>query len=448
MRRRLSRRGVLAAGGASALAALAGCSSVPFVGGGNDDDQLPDYDLARLAATIRDSRVETSEVYPAPVPESLVDTHRERATTLLDSVPESPSFPNEATQTTVRHAYDDAADRLSDADNVDDPITLDDVGTWEYARDDAAAAAYAYRAASGDFDAADAAQWRRRVETAYRTERRERPYRGETVLDALAVAAELESRLETASRWLQPDESLPENPETTPERVGDVAARLERADAGVATVHGLRGVRPVDDLPDHWSAIAEAAGRLDEVYRETVEAAPPFLEEYSRDDLEPNEVFDTEVSNAMAAHSLIEAAVPDPDIENAESALARSDYAVAVRKYTWALLGALVVVRSADAIRNGEHGTPPDVAAVRDARETAVNAVRSLESEGTGQLTEQLTAGLRRHINYWDQDLLSERAHDRIVVRAAGGYAYVTYAAEQVPAVTDRVARELGVDGE
>jgi len=443
--RRLTRRSVLAAGGTSALAALAGCSNVPFVGGGSDSS-LPDYDLASLTERVRDSRVETRQVYPAPVPESLVETHRERATSLFESVPESPSFPNETVQTAVRHAYDHAADRLSDTDEVDAPITLDDVGTWEYARDDAAAAAYAYRAASGDFDAADAAQWRRRVADDYRTERSERPYRGETVLDALVVAAELESRLETASRWLRPNEAFPENPETAPERASDVAEDIERADAGVTTVRALREAQSAEELPDHWSAIADAAGRLDEVYRETVAEAAPLLEEYSRDDLEPNEVFDTDVSNATAAHNLFEAAVPDPDIENAKSALARSDYAVAVREYTQALLGTLVVARSADAIRNGEHGTPPDVAAVRDARETAVDAVRGLESERGGLLTEQLAAGLWRHIDYRDRGLLSEHVHDRSVVRAAGGYAYVAYAAEQVPAVADRVARELGVD--
>jgi hypothetical protein len=442
--RRLSRRGVLAAGGASALAALAGCSSVPFVGGGSDDDPLPEYNVADLAETIRTSRVETSAVYPAPVPESLVDAHRRRATDLLDSVPESPSFPNEAVQTAVRHEYDHAADRLSDTGDVDDPITLADVGTWEYARDDAAAAAFAYRAASGEFDAAEAARWRRRVEDDYRTERRERPYRGETVLDALAVAAELESRLETASRWLTPNERFPERPETVPSEAGDVAADIERADAGVTTVRGLRDARAPDELPDHWSAIADAAGELEDVYHETVAEVAPYLD----GDPEPGGVYDADVGTSTAAHHLFEAAAPDYDVERAESALVRSDYAVAVQQYTRALLGVLVVARSAGAIRAGEHGTPPDVAAVRDARQTAVDAVRSLESERRGLLAEQLAAGLRRHIDYRDRNLLSEHAHDRSVVRAAGGYAYVAYAAEQVPAVADRVARELDADGE
>ncbi|MDH5020084.1 hypothetical protein [Halobacterium rubrum] len=444
MTRRLSRRGVLAAGGASALAALAGCSSVPFVGGGSDDDPLPEYDVADLAETIRTSRVETSAVYPAPVPESLVDAHRRRATDLLDSVPESPSFPNEAIQTAVRHEYEHAADRLSDTDDVDDPITLDDVGTWEHARDDAAAAAFAYRAASGEFDAADAARWRRRVEDDYRTERRARPYRGETVLDALAVAAELEERLETARRWLRPNESFPENPETAPREVGDVAADLERADAGVATVRGLREARPDDGLSDHWGAIAGAAGELDDVYHETVDEVAPYLE----GDPEPGEIFDSDVSNATAAHDLFEAAVPHPDIERAEAALARSNYATAVREYTRALLGSLVVARSADAIQAGEHGTPPDVATVRNTRQTAVDAVHSLESDRQSLLAEQLATGLRRHIDYRDRNLLSEHANDRSVVRAAGGYTYVAYAAEQVPAVADRVARELDANGE
>lgn len=44
-------------------------------------------------------------------------------------VTEPPSFPNEAFQTAVGHADDHATDRLSDTDDVDDPITLDDVGT-------------------------------------------------------------------------------------------------------------------------------------------------------------------------------------------------------------------------------------------------------------------------------------------------------------------------------
>jgi len=437
-----TRRAVLATGGASALAALAGCSSVPFVGGGGGtDDQLPDYDLAGLAETVRDSRVETSEVYPAPVPGSLVDTHRERATDLLDSVPESPSFPNEAVRAAVRRERESAAAQLPADDEVTAPVTIDDVDSWEHARDSAAAAAFAHRAASGDFDAADAASWRRRVEADYRTERRERPYRGEAAAQAVAVAAELESRLRTANRWLSPDRAFPERPATSLDAVADLAASLERADAAVATVRGLREARRGDGLPDHWSAVAETAGELETIYHETVGELE--LGDVVGDDASWSAVLGLDADESTAAHQVFDSAAPSSPRERGDAAVERSNYAVAVLEYADALLGALVLSRAVDDVRSGDHGTPPDVDAVRATRAAAVDAADAVAAEHSGPLRALLAADLRRQIDYRDRSLLDDLAHDRSVVRAAGGYAYVTYAAEQLPAVLDRVAAEL-----
>jgi len=440
--RQLTRRSVLAAGGASALAALAGCSSVPVLGDGNGDDELPDYDVASLAATIRDSRVDTTEAYPGSVPASLVDAHRERTTDLVDSVPESPSFPNSAVQAKVRNKRESAVSRLPAEGAVEAPVTLDDVDTWEHARDDAAAAAYAYRAASGDFDAEDAAAWRRRVETDYRTERRERPYRGETPAEALAVTAELESRLDTARRWLSPDRAFPERPASSLDAVDDLASNLERADAAVATVRGLREARPDGGLPDHWNAIAETAGELGEVYEETVDELA--LRDVVAGDSWRREAFDRDVGESTAAHHLFHVAAPSPERERGDTAVERSNYAVAVLEYADALLGALVLSQAVDDVRSGDHGTPPNVDVVQSTRAAAIDAVDAVAAEQSGPLGALLAADLRRQIDYRDRNLLQDLASDRHVVRAAGGYAYVTYAADQLPAVVDRVIAELG----
>lgn len=433
---RYTRRGALAAG-ASTLAALSGCSSLPFVGNGGNS--LPDYDWLDLSEAVRGSRVPPVEAYPGPVPSSLLVTHRQRAETLLESVPESPSFPNTAISEDLRQDRERVADRLADRSTPDDP-SPGDLDDLEYLRRSTADVAFAYRAASGDFDAADAASWRERVRDDYRSLHSERTYTGSTPAEAVVAASTLEAGLADARLSIEPDRAFPANPKQAPFTAGELAGELEDADAALATVRGLSDARRDDTGTDHWNAVVSASGVLAGAYEATRDEHAPYLSEQSRlrdvvgdrsvEDTPRAELFRLGESNAIRGK------------RTAEEAASRGDYATALLAYVRGLVGTLATARSVEAVRDGDHGVPPDAAAVEARRTAAVDALRDARAAEPAVLASAAADPLWHVLDDAD-DRLVDGPTNLGVVHAAGKYAYVEYAAGALPNVVDRAATEL-----
>jgi hypothetical protein len=434
---RYTRRGTLAAG-ASTLAALAGCSSLPFTDDDGSDD-LPSYDKLELASAARENAYDPPEWYPGPVPSSLLETHRSRTLDLLDGVPEEPSFPNEAVTERLRRHRERAVEFLPE--EVPERPGLGDVADWRRVRGDAAEVAFAYRAAAGNLDDYGVEQRRLQVRNDYRTARADWTYRGENAVDALATSYELESELAAARRDLTPERTVPTDPRSAPFEAGEVTARVEEARAHLDTATVLRDAHREAGMADYWTEVAGAAGRLVGATRNTVEHVAPFLFE----DVDAREVFDREVDRSPA-RELFARGVSSAkgNRRQAEAAADRGDYALAVVWAGRSIVATLALARGVDAVRDGDHGVPPDTDAVLAQREAAVDALRGVESVPPEPLT-LLLAEPMRSIEYADGEL-AEDPSDRGVVRLAGEYAYAEYVLDALPAVVDRVGSELGVN--
>lgn len=436
---RYSRRGALAAG-ASTLAALAGCSSLPVVGG-NGGDSLPAYDELAIADAIQDDPVATPDTYPGPVPASLLATHRERARDLLDSVPAAPSVPNEAVTDRLRDLRARADNRWPDSAQADP--TLRALADWRLARTDAAEVAYAYRAATGDLDEADVEAARVEVRDRFRTLNTEGMYVGEDRLDALAVGYELDACLADARHHLAPDQSFPADPRSEPFRAGEVAAGLEETRGHLDTVAGLRDAHREPGMADYWNDVAGAAARLADVRHATVDRVAPFL----FDDADAREVLGGEAS-ATAVELLDYGIVAaDNSAESAASARNSGNYAAAVVDTARSLVDTLATGRAIDASRTDDYDAPADAATVEAERDAAVAALRDAASTTPTLLTALTVAPSARRLQYADERL-QEDPSDRTVARESARYTYISYAAGAIPAVVDRVARALGVETE
>lgn len=434
---RHTRRGALAAG-ASTLAALAGCSSLPFTG--SDDDSPPAYDALALGDAVGSEAVETPETYPGPVPRSLLATHRDRTEALLGSVPEAPTVPNEAVADRLRERRERVAERASEP-TTDNP-TLADVADRRYTREDAAEVAFAFRAATGALRPTDVETRRLAVRDDYRTAHSEVAYVGEDAVDALAVGFELESEFADARESLSPDGAVPERPQAAPFRAGEVAASVEAVRAHLDTVAGLRDSHRRPEMTDYWTDIAVAAGGLNEARRATTERVAPFL----FDDPEPRDVLNGDAANTTAVELLrfgqVAASNAEESVANARG---RGDYATAVVDTARALVDTLATGRAVDAIRDGAVSAPADTAAVVAERDAAVDALREATATAPSRLAALTAAPTVRRFQYADERL-SEDPSDRTVVRESARLTYVSYAAEAVLSVVDRVARELGVE--
>lgn len=434
---RPTRRGLLGAS-AAALAGLAGCSSIPFVGG-DSSRSLPDYDTAALGAVAEPTALRAPATYPGPVPESLVDTHRERARDALNSVPEDPDVPNGAVTRRLRNLRERVAETLGRATAPADP-TLGAVAAWQNRRADAVELAVAYRAATGDL-APDAVSDRRAdTYAALESFRADWTYRGASPVGALATSHGLERELAHARNWLAPDRTAPGDPVAAPLRTGEAAAAVERGRAGLDTVTGLYDALGAEDQRDQWTPIAVAANRLAEAASATTERVAPFLVGSMP---EPGAVLDRDVDGTPADSLFTEASrAAIRHRRGAEQARERGDYAVAVVESGRALAAVLATGRAVDAIRNGDVGVPPDAESVSARRRDAVGALRRAQSAAPEPVSRLIAHPWWSSLRLADERLADASSADTAVL-AVGVYAAVERVAAAVPDVAARTADEL-----
>jgi hypothetical protein len=440
-----SRRGVLA-GSAAGLAALAGCSSLPFTGG---SDARPEYDGEAIldALDAEQARAATSPEYPGRVPDSLAATHRERAGDLLEEVPENPDVPNAVVAERLADARSDAESGLADAPA--DTASLDALDDWRHARSDAAYALGSHAAATAAFDREALAERARRIERDFDAFRSEWRYRASDAPSALLAHRELESLAATCQRALVPDRALPADPQTAPFAVGERVQSVETARAALADATGLRNAFVTDDMATYRDALAVTAERARRVGDATIHPVDDII--YA----DSGEAFDRDIADSPA-RVLFESVTRSLDAlgERVHRDRERGHYAAAASGGVHLMTRSLSAVTLVDAIERGEYATPESGAApdaVAAARTRAVDAVENAQSASPQPLAAVAAEPASVALAAADRELLGLRAAGRTpeppdrfdVVDALASYARATHLADAAPQAAARAAELL-----
>ncbi|MFB6269854.1 MAG: hypothetical protein ABEH83_07920 [Halobacterium sp.] len=441
---RWSRRAFLA-GGATGIAALAGCSDLPIVGSGG---QSASFDGEALRERAVEWSFEEPSAYPAPVPERLGRAHRERARALLDEVSADVSFPNEAVTRRLRDQRDSATESLSGVEAASG--TLEWLDDWRYRRGRAAEVRAAYAAAAGEADAGALRERRAAVRRDLTGFESSWTYRGGSPVEAFAVHRELESLTGACHRYLVSDRSFPDGPRAAVFAVGELARDVERARASIADASGLRDAFVDDGMDAYWSDVATAARRLERAMVPTQRPVEPYV----RRDAEPSD-FKRDVEGTPAEHVFTETRrVVFGARREAERSRQWGSYASAAAAAGRALLGLVAMDSVVEAIQGGKHGVPSDVDAVIDRRNAAASAVRDALAVGPVLVSRVVGMPAWQAVAQGDGALGGRPERDSRegppdtgeVVRAVGHYAAAEHLATAVPAVVERVTTELRAD--
>lgn len=264
-----TRRAVLAACGAG-LPALTGCSSL------DTDRTTPSYDLARFQTLAQRDVPRPPATFPVSVPDAMVASHRDRARALVERVPEQLDIPNGDVRERLREDRTAVLHRL---DATGDDATgrsqrpLERLATARNLREDAAAVAAAYRAATNDITQGAVADRREQLRSASVAFEHDWTYRGDDPTTAVVVHRTLEELLLEARPAITPDRAFPDDPTTDVFRVGDLVRHIERGDAALSDAETLRTRyrEALSESRPYRTTISVAAERLrrtTERYRE------------------------------------------------------------------------------------------------------------------------------------------------------------------------------------
>lgn len=362
-----SRRALLAGLGTVASASLAGCAGL--LDGG--ERSTPDIDRSALAAAVPPVDLPVDPL-PVALPESLVANHRERASALLDAVPERPAVPNAVVARRLERDRERAAERLTDG--VDARGALDRLNGWRSIRRSAADLRGAYRAATGHDDAERVRLRRRVVRGGLAAFVSDLEYRARDPVEAVLVYAPIEELASDARRQIQPVFPYPDDPLSAVEAAGRAVGSVEDA---VATFADARGVESAytdahSDLATHWVTLSEAAGRLDHSVARTLRP----VEEYRRSG---PDAFERDVSGTVAGRLFRMASTrardgPD-DVRDKRHA---GEYARAVRQSARELVTAVVLKRVVEDVREDAIDDEVTRAAIVDAAARARDAFDAL----------------------------------------------------------------------
>lgn len=433
-----SRRAFLAAG-VSGLAAVAGCSNLPWSGGETD---TPDYDSARLRPL--PEAVEIPETYPGAVPDALATNHRERARALLDEVPVDPSFPNGAVTTRLARERSEAADQVAETDVG--AATLGGLGDWQYARQSAAEVWGAHDAAAGESSRRWFRDWRRDVRADLQDFESDWAHRGPDVETALLAHREFELMVENCRTYLVTRRSFPADPKADVFAAGELVADVERARAELADVVGLRDRFTESGMPTYRDQLATAGSMLEQTVRATREPVSPyFAEDAGIDDFE-RDVGDTPAADLFRAASRMAYGATDYVADS----LDEQNYATAVVAGGNALVELLALSTAVDAIEAGDYGVPESTDAVVEHRESALDALERAEGVEPTAVAQAVGRPVWRAFRDAEQRLGARYESQREdvpdstdVMHAVGNYALTVHAARAVPAVVERVTQAL-----
>jgi len=423
-----SRRRLLAGLGTLGVAGLAGCSALPF---GGSDDEREYVDLPPDAA----GSVEWPDSpFPVPVPSESAESHRERTEALLAEVPTDPSVPNGAVAEELRSKREHAAERVGEA--VDEPWPTDALETWRDRRGEAATVLGAYRAATGEDDAAEVDAARRRTRDALGSLAADHEYRASSRLEAVLAHSTVETLLADCRRRTRPDPAYPDDPIARPFRAGDALGRIERARATYADAGRLRAayLTERDDPPSQWSALIEASDRLELSVSRSRSTVRGFLdadESPFRADLDGTPAR----SLFRRASGYVRAATDDHEERRDDG-----DEASAVIEAGRALAGVEALRATIEGIRDGGYQQAVSVESVRETADRARDAIAAIEESDDVRLAARLARPAFGTFEYLPEFI--ERGYTD-AARAQGDLAWAELYARAVPPATAFVIDRL-----
>ncbi|WP_226022114.1 hypothetical protein [Halomicrobium salinisoli] len=430
----------LLAGCAAGLAGLAGCSGLSDLPGAGEDSPER-VDVRSVAGDL--SRVDLPESpFPAAVPPSLAEAHRERTRELLSDVPREPEIPNGAVRSELVDERERAADDVNDEEDVHQwPVEA--LGDWRRRRGEAAAVRGAYRAATGEGDGEDLAERRQSVRASLGEFAADWAYRAPDPVAAVLAHAPVESTVHDCRTLLEPHRPYPEDPLAAPFRAGDAVGDVERADAALADATGLRAAA-LDEWtgpPSQWSPIVSGTQALRHSLAETMDDRIEWWLDAEYDD------FDRDLEGTPARWLFYEARRRVQSRErDARQARERGDHATAVVEAAQALVATEVFETVVDGMRDGAYGGETTADRLRESSRRAREAVQAALEERSALDGNRpaLAVALLRPALLTQRSLVDRLAEGYgSADRALGEFAWAELYARTVPDAAPFVAERL-----
>ncbi|EMA18295.1 hypothetical protein [Haloarcula amylolytica] len=423
---RMTRRGVLALVGASAIA---GCSSIDSLGG----EREATIDAYNLPDVPRDEEREAPipPVIPVDIETSHFDAVRERVRSLLATLP-TPLGPEEIPNGHIRQhltgAASDASDGLDDARTARTGLMA--LRSLRSARENARYAAAGWGVVESGRTAAPLRDEHSRTVSAARETRQEHEYVGMDPVRAALVHARIETGLERAS-----DMDVLPREESELLSVAEWGETAESAQAYLDDARHLRA-RFAASLPSDTGTVrptlSDAAEALLADIRDRQADLPP---ETAADDRTPRKmVFEELRWEAESGTSrLTDAVGPASAVVNANGRLAR-----------FRALDRIQSRREAD-----ELARPSDGTAVREIRQTAYDALTAaLESSSQPELVRTVLVDAGHRVMAADRELTHHQGEISATTldRSVADYWHATALARSALAATQQTVRALQAD--
>ena len=436
---RVSRRGLLALGGATLLA---GCG---FVSDSFGDEEPVELDSATLAEVVAAEGPNVTGPLPVAVDDDHVAASRDRARSALSSVPlplSAGELPNEAMRAEVHDEADHARAHLSEAEGA--PGTRERLELLAHARGPARSVEATWAFANGELSAADVESARESVQTDIRQFRTDWNYVGSDPVRAVVVHALVETWTKSARNRAERDrgdDGTAVNALVVGERAGEVeSARASLVDArhvGERFVDSLSDPRPLD------ATFRDARESLASTVESKMENAPDS-------DAEPGELVDADVDETVAGYALRELhrSLPYDGVEmrtegRAETVLRQVD--------ALARIGAFETFR--DRVAAGDHRTVESAEDVRTIRSSAVTAIEdALDASRDERLARAVLADLDDYFAYAARELDrqidtdGETVERHWIARDIALYVQAEYIASATPDACDEGLAALGVE--
>lgn len=419
-----TRRSVLALAGAGA-SALAGCPTLPGLGGGEGAVTL---DGAALSAAVSEPVPAVSDPLPVDVTDAHLEASRSRAESALDSVPlplSADELPNGVMRERLGQFAADAREELSRAGEA--TAVRERLDALRGARGNARRVAAAWAYTEGELTPADVRERAGAVTADAREFRDGWRYVGREPVRALLVHGAVEAWIESARGHPPPSDRWPGQVNAV--TVGEAAGEVERGRAYLADVRHV-GAQFRDSLADP----ASVRSTITAARRTLTDAVASRRRDLPGRDVEKvNDLVDADVAGTPAGAALedLHRSLPDPgDLEPS------GDPATDVlrRFRDLATVGAFASLR--DRIEGGERFTVESVDDVRALRSATGAAVESaLADSADRRLARAALADYDEWVEYVDRDLgrYGETVEVDHLERELGTYVEMAAIARAVP---------------
>lgn len=416
---RITRRGVLALAGATALA---GCSALDALGG----EEPVELDGEAVAA-IPDGEPSVTEPFPVAVAESHARASADRARESLDQAPlpfDDGEIPNGAMREELTHRADRARESLERADAAEsDRQRLRHLAS---ARERARSVAAAWAYVEGDLAPADVREAAAAVGSDAQAFRDAWEYVGDDPVRALLAAEVVESKASAAGRYAERDRpgERAENALT----VGEDAGEVEHARASLADARHV-----AERFRDSLSEERALRGTFEGAREALIGEIRTRRDSLPGDPEEPSSLHPDDLDGTTTESAVEELAWRVPEDEHlpgtgdpASDVLRRCEWLA----YTEALAALL------DRVDDGERYAVESVDELRERRTTAVEALRTALAESDDErLARWIGADVKHMIARADDglDRHGETVDARYLDGEIGEYVAAAFAADAIP---------------